>query len=378
VARPASRADVLPEASCLGVRNIDGLLRFVDQALPTLQHRAGLFCYDRKFKSPNLRGVSVRYSIVVLLGLLKRAPESSSRSIDFEDLHRLIVARVGTLGIGDLSLLLWAESRMGSLEARDTVARLEFRSRNESTLAALEGMEAAWFVLGAIEAVAAGLAPRSLFDRAYAHLLTRRSRSSPLLRHTADGTWRSKLPNFATEVYGLLALAETARHGLVQAAAAHARNLADKLIELRLADGGWPWLYHADHAVVVEPYEVYSVHQDAMAPMALFALAEAVGDQSYAVAAAEGLQWCFGRNELGFAFYDQARLFAHRSIKRRGPAHQVSLWVNVGLGGLLGRTSRIGMGGVEVNATCRPYHLGWILEAWSGRQHLHALVSPAS
>jgi hypothetical protein len=188
---------------------------------------------------------------------------------------------------------------------------------------------------------------------------------------------RAKLPNFATEIYSLLALAETARHGLVSQAGDDARALADKLIELRLPDGGWPWLYQADRAVVIEPYEIYSVHQDAMAPMALFALAEAVGDQSYAHAAVEGFQWCFGQNELGFVFYDPANRFAHRSIKRRGSAHSLNLWANTGLGGLLGLAARTGIGGVEVNATCRPYHLGWILEAWSGRQHLHALVPAA-
>jgi hypothetical protein len=30
---------------------------------------------------------------------------------------------------------------------------------------------------------------------------------------------------------------------------------------------------------------------------------------------------------------------------------------------------RLDVGAATVNATCRPYHLGWILEAWSGRQH---------
>jgi hypothetical protein len=280
--------------------------------------------------------------------------------------------------VGDLSLLLWAEARLGDRQAIDTLARLKVRSADERALGDLEGMEDAWFVLGTGAAVAAGLAPRDLFERAYAHLQARRSPSSPLFRHTASASARAKLPNFATEIYSLLALAETARHDLAPQAAADARALADKLIELRLPDGGWPWLFQADRAVVVEPYEVYSVHQDAMAPMALFALAEAVGDQSYARAAVEGFQWCFGRNELGFVFYDRANRFAHRSIKRRGPAHSLNLWANAGLGGVLGVAARTEFGGVEINKTCRPYHLGWILEAWCGRQHLHSLVPVSS
>ena len=50
---------------------------------------------------------------------------------------------------------------------------------------------------------------------------------------------------------------------------------------------------------IVEPYEVYSVHQHGMAPMGLLALAEATGDQRYVAAADRGLRWIYGRNELG-------------------------------------------------------------------------------
>jgi hypothetical protein len=355
---------------------VDGLLAFVNEVLPTLRYESdGLFCFDRTFESPRLRGKSVRYTILVLLGLLKQARHGGPTGLDVGSVHRAVIAHLDTLGVGDLSLLLWAEARMGDARATDTAARLTRRSEDLRALAELEGMEAAWFVIGAGAALVEGLAPRELFDRAYAHLQTRRSPTSPLFRHTAALTARAKLPNFATEIYSLLALAETARHGLAAGAGADARALADKLIELRLPDAGWPWLFHSDHGVVVEPYEVYSVHQDAMAPMALFALAEAVGDQSYARAAVEGFQWCFGRNELGFVFYDQANKFAHRSIKRRGSAHSLNLWANAGLGGLLGLAARTQFGGVEVNTTCRPYHLGWILEAWCGREHLHSLVS---
>jgi len=246
------------------------------------------------------------------------------------------------------------------------------KSRNEGRLGALEGMEVAWFVLGMLEATIAGFAARELFHRAYCHLLARRSPRSPLWRHTAAATWRAELPNFATQVYTLLALAETARHRLISGAGDYAKALADALIELQLPDAGWPWLFHSDRAMVVEPYEVYSVHQDAMAPMALLALSEALGDPSYADVAARGLKWCLGRNERSFHFYDSASLFAHRSIKRRGRAHSLNLWANAGLAGLLRSRARTAIGDVEINMTCRPYHLGWVLEAWSGREQRYS------
>jgi hypothetical protein len=359
----------------LGPHKVDGLLEFANNVLPTLRRTDGLFCFDRTFESPQLRGQSVRYSILVLLGLLKRRSEGRALSVDVDDLHKSIVGQIDSLGVGDLSLLLWAQVRMSEPGARDTIARLAARALSES-LDPLEGMEAAWFVLGTLEAFVAGLMPRPLFDGACAHLQSRRSRRSPLFRHTVS-TPRRRFPNFATQIYSLLALAEVARHDLGHGANVNARALADKLIELRQPDGGWPWLFHADRGCVVEPYEIYSVHQDAMAPMALFALSEAVADKRYARAAVESFQWCFGRNELRFTFYDPANRFAHRSIKRRGSAHSFNLWANTALGGVLGLPNRVQAGGVEINRTCRPYHLGWILEAWSGRQHLHDLVAGA-
>jgi hypothetical protein len=354
--------------------DVHGLTAFVDDVLPTLRNDAdGLFCFDRTSESRVLRGKSVRYSMLVLLGLLKQSRHGYKPSVDVMALHRAIVLHIDTLGVGDLSLLLWAQVRLQSPRAEETLSRLRVRSQ-AGTLASLEGMEAAWFVIGTVEAFASGLQCRDLFDRAYAHLLTRKSETSPLFRHNGTSNWRSNLPNFATEIYTLLALAETARHGLAPNAVELARSLADTLIALRLPDAGWPWLFQADRAVVVEPYEVYSVHQDAMAPMALFALAEAVGDNAYARAAVEGFQWCFGANALNFVFYDAANKFAHRSIKRKGVAHSLSLWANTGLGGLLPLPLRASVGGLEINRTCRPYHLGWILEAWCGREHLHSLV----
>lgn len=349
--------------------DIAGLLGFAEDALDQLRLPNGLYCFDRTFESPVLRGESVRYSIIVLLGLLRRKASGIQPGIVIEDLYRKIKARRSSLGVGDLGLLLWAESRMGSEEARYTIAVLDRVSADTATLGHLAGMEAAWFVLGAVHALDAGFPARILAERAIRHLQSRKSPRSPLFRHTALKRERALFPNFATEIYSLLALCEIARAEMSRDALVDAVRLANSLIGLQLADKGWPWLFHSDRAVVVEPYEVYSVHQDAMAPMALLALAEVSGDRSYAQAAVESSRWGFGNNELGFQFYDQQHHFAHRSIRRRGWAQRTNLALNVAWAGI-GQGSRVDLGGVTIEKTCRPYHLGWVLEAWSGREHL--------
>ena len=45
------------------------LVDFAFQVLPSLQQPSGLYCFDRTFDSPEIRGESVRYSLMVLLGL---------------------------------------------------------------------------------------------------------------------------------------------------------------------------------------------------------------------------------------------------------------------------------------------------------------------
>ena len=363
--RPEKSPEPAPEVLLSGEA---GLLDFADAALPGLRLPNGLFCFDRAWDKAALRGESVRYSTMVLLGTLRRAGTGAAVSIDPDELHRLIHSQRSHLGVGDLGLLLWADARMDDrAAAKATIADLERRSASPSALASLEGMEAAWLVIGALAAQSGGLETGPLVTRSIAELGRRQSSTTPLFRHVGTGHRRARLPNFATQIYSLLALAEAARHGVAHDALERAERLADLLIRSRDAHFGWPWLYDSERGVVVERYEVYSVHQDAMAPMALLALAEVTGDQGYAEAAVEGLRWGFGNNELGLSFYEREQHFAHRSIRRAGLARHLGLFGNTAFS-LAGRSARMDPGGVEINATCRPYHLGWILEAWSGRE----------
>ena len=66
---------------------------------------------------------------------------------------------------------------------------------------------------------------------------------------------------------------------------------------------------------MVERYEIYSVHQDAMAPMGLFELTEATGDPRYRDAATRGLAWIHGANELGLDMVDRENQLVLRSIR---------------------------------------------------------------
>ena len=135
-------------------------------------------------------------------------------------------------------------------------------------------------------------------------------------------------------------------------------------------NGGWPWLFHADRAVVVEPYEIYSVHQDAMAPMALLELTDLTGDDRYAAAVRAGLDWSTGHNELNVDLLDRERA---SPTGRSADARPSIEWSWPRTRRRRSRTARSRGSAIRRSSStrpCRPYHLGWILEAWSGREHL--------
>ncbi len=360
--------------SDLALGDIPALIRFSADVTETLRLDDGIYCFDREWAEGVNRGRSLRYTLMVALGFERAAragyplPRSASELVD------LVMASAAELTPGDRGLALWALARLGDARAPE-LAR-ELAAVPDEVLRPLEGMEIAWLVIGAAAALDGGFAAPSLLERYVAVLRSRKATKGPLFGHLGGGR-RAVLPNFATQIYSVLALADTARVTNDTTALDDARRLADLLVELRRDDAGWPWLFHAERSCVVEPYQVYSVHQDAMAPMAFFSLAEATGDDRYARAGAEGLPWCYGQNELGFPFYDVSGRFAHRAIRRSGWADRAALWTNTAAA-LAGTTRRAELGKPMLNSTCRPYHLGWILEAWAGREAHVDLIGAAS
>src|SRR5205085_4135860 len=117
--------------------------------------------------------------------------------------------------------------------------------------------------------------------RARDTLLTSRHKGSPLFPHaTGPGLlpwYRTHVACFADQVYPIQALARLYHSGNDADALAAAEECAARICELQGDGGQWWWHYDARTGRVIEGYPVYSVHQHAMAPMALLDLAEAGG-----------------------------------------------------------------------------------------------------
>jgi hypothetical protein len=330
-----------------------------------MQLPSGLFAYELARGASAPEGRSLRYTVMTEIGLRRATAAGIPHPFDLERIRDATLVEAGSpeLKPGDFGLLLWADSLAPGGRADELEALLRASLVQQGGLAAREGMEVAWIVQGLALSGRHG----GLLDEALGVLLEENAAPSGLLYHYGPGSRRRRFPNFATQIYGVLALATAARLGFDDRAAPAARRIADRLLDLQLPDGGWPWLYDAERGIVVEPYEVYSVHQHGMAPMALLEL----GDERYAEAASRGVEWLHGQNDLGIEFADAEEGLIYRSIRRRRPLDRIAIAANLAGSTVAGRPLLRGPRALELYAVGRPYELGWLLEAWAGREDLY-------
>ena len=355
-------------------RSVTSLIDFALDSLPAMRLEDGAFCFERRVGKAAPVGRSPRYTLMVELGLLRAQTAGYAVPFDLEELDAVAWRELeaGELTPGDIGLMLWIDARRDDGCGAELADRLDAALAANGGLGARLGMELGWIVTGLAHHVAAGGSRTGdrLLSEALDQLLVDNRAPSALFRHFGDAGWRRRFPNFATQIYSVLALAVVARHGLDDRALPAAIATADRLLEMQLPDGGWPWLFDAERGTVVERYEIYSVHQDAMAPMALLELWEVCRDPRFTDAVARGLAWIHGGNELGVDMVDRANGLVLRSIRRKRGHDR--LWAGAktaaSLAGLStrGATARL----TETNPTDRPYHFGWVLEAWCGRERV--------
>jgi hypothetical protein len=225
-------------------------------------------------------------------------------------------------------------------------------------------MELAWILTGLTQHnYKTGAEGDKLTDSVMRYLLDNRSASCGLFYHLGRGM-RRRFPNFATQIYTIHALSMRARLNSDKRSGERAIAAAERLATLQRANGGWPWLYDVARDKVVEPFEIYSVHQDGMAPMAFHELSAATGMDTEKIVN-RGLKWLYGENELAANMIDGSNGLIYRSIRRKPTQARVSLyWRTLMSAAGISPQREPHPSSLEINPTCRPYHLGWILEAW--------------
>lgn len=271
----------------------------------------------------------------------------------------------GHSDMGAVALACWASAELSGNFESGLLDQLLARMKSGDPLPTVD---AAWTLTAAV--AARDLGDTSALQSLAADLLVAHEGGGALYPHIlpgrAAGRFRGHIGSFADQVYPLQALARLAAASGEAAPLTSANRTADTLCRLQGAAGQWWWHYDSRTGDVVERFPVYSVHQHAMAPMVLFDLREA-GGNDHASEIALGLQWMQTHPEVMDELVSPAHAVIWRKVGRREPpkaARSLSAVTTSLRPGLLLPGLDLAFPASLIDYECRPYELGWLLYAW--------------
>jgi hypothetical protein len=327
-----------------------------------------LFCTKVKSTQKGMisEGISVRYTIISLLGFNKLEIQGIRSPVEVQSTLKFLCEHAQQItSIGDLGLLLWLHALAAPKELDRLFSKLNLNGSLVRYKDARLGLtiELSWFLTGLSHLLLTNRkVPNGLKRLAInTYTLIRDNYGGNgifghLKKNTIKGMMRYRIGCFADQVYPIYAFTKFAQATGNEEALKIALDCADTIIRLQGQMGQWWWHYDAVTGNLLGQYPVFSVHQDAMAPMALFAIGKVAG-KDFRMPIFKGLEWIIGNNELSHNLMDLSRNLIWRSILK--PKHIMYFDI---LASLL-KIPRIRNhdGYCKVRLECFPYHLGWIL-----------------
>jgi len=335
--------------------------------------RRQLFCNRlvRTERGLEREGLSQRYTLMTLMGLRRGEAFGLRNPFNSEGILNGLVRDMKWIdNIGDLGLLLWACALIAPERFEEVYRKLNVAAAIHRDRLAIEEytMEMAWFLAGlahgALEGQKCIPGLAGLAERSY-EIICNNQGCNGIFGHRASGkksagAFRGRLGSFADQVYPIYAFSKFSSAFAHEEALKRAQACAETICSAQGPLGQWWWHYDSRAGRMVGKYPVYSVHQDAMAPMALFALGESSG-QDYGTWIFKGLAWIYGQNELNFNLCDESAGIVWRCIHLPKPAAYVEQAASVfGCGPLSKVPTKL-----RVRFEDRPYHFGWALYAFA-------------
>ena len=357
----------------VGQQAVDDLRVLAIQALRRMYlPEQGLFAFRfrRDASGYRLEGVSRRYTAIVLIALAGEPEEISSEILAGQNIQdvcsRLLLSIRQSSDVGEVALTLWAARAMHHPDAWMALDRLKSLAPSERPYPTVE---LSW-ALTALVVAGEDMVVESLADQLAERLLATFQKDSDLFPHwptgSAPSSLRAHVTCFADLVYPIYALVSYYRATYNTDALHVARCCAQRMCELQGAQGQWWWHYDVRTGRVVERFPIYAVHQDAMGPMALFALQEVSGED-YTPAIVRSLQWLVDPPEIPGSLIDTQAGVIWRKIARHEPG-KLARSLQAGASRLHPALRVPGLDVAlrpgHIDYECRPYHLGWILYAW--------------
>ncbi len=295
-------------------------------ALPRMYRpEEGLFGFTlrRRNGSNVLEGISRRYTAIVLIALAGEPIEASGevlRGADREKIYgSLAEAATRAEDPGEVALTLWAGRLLGHPRAAMVLERLRAMQPADGPISTVE---LAWS-LTALTVPGSAAGDEALARRIADRLMGSFREVSGLFPHHPVGVrparFRSHVCCYADVVYPIQALSYYYRACGDKRAIGMARKCAERMCQMQGPRGQWWWHHDIRTGRVVERFPVYAVHQDAMGPMALFALRGA-GGKDYSEAVERSVRWLYEPPEMAGSLIDVPAGVIWRKVARREPS----------------------------------------------------------
>ena len=354
--------DVQPDVRALNSLAVRSLVSLYDEPSGLFSGRATLSDNSLQLSEP-----SRKHSVVALLGLHRLVESGGYVPFDLAAIRDAVLKdNSWVTNAGELGLLTWFAA-VCAPEELDRIFK-EFDFENALSIYA-DGRQGrtngiAWFLAGLAHArMARPNSPSLLEDLAVDayHLLTGNQGDDGIFGHAAQPGFPrealyARLGSFTDQIYAIYSLSVFARAFQVEEPLDAALSCANAVCGLQGEMGQWWFLYDKRTTKVVNPYPVFSVHQDGTAPCGLLALEEATG-RSFQPSIFKGLPWVFGANELGADLRNLDKGLIWHSI---GPAKKITRYWKAVLG-ILKISPNPHANDLAIRYECRPDHFGWLL-----------------
>ena len=316
-------------------------------------------------------GTNLRYNLINLMGLFKAQSHESNIKINLKKVLLKHISDVENYkGIGEIGLLLWAASLISPSDINKILTKFNFDNLldkypdSQSKLT----MELSWFLTGLLMAstfnetfkVSIGELPQKVYK-----LIRNNYGGHGIFRHQDNkgifGKLRGGLASFADQVYPIYAFSLYSQQKHNEEAMLIAEECANKICEHQGEYGEWPWHYDAENGNVISTYPVYSVHQDAMAPMALYAIQKA-SNTNFEDHIFKGLFWLVHQKNSQFNMISYEHKLIWRAVAPRKTGRKIKSTL-----AHLGFIRYDKYTNLELVEESWSYHLGWLLYAFAGR-----------
>lgn len=330
---------------------------------------------DRTQPNESLPPSDVFYTLNVLLGLTRVARLPAN--INLAEIFQRNVSHLTTMPVSKYAfgVALWAAAELRMELPAHVLRHLDFHILAKQNWRSFHAQDLGMILVGVVAQAKLNRCKwSSVAGELYAYLVDRYHSPSGLFFDAAVSL-RRRFASFATQTYLTLACYAYGEYANDDRAIDIANVCSWRLIKQQGPNGEWPWFYDAASGLVVDFYEVYSVHQCGMAP-AFLQLAEQHGVLEARGAIIKGFNWILGHNQLGRPMLVPDLHMTIRSQLRKGELN-TKTWraVRAMCNSILRRVSGlIDPGYLDIRRECRSYELGWILWSFGRRSDLVQLT----